>query len=140
MRVVLDTNILISSLLVPSGNPARIYRAWHERKFLLLTCPEQLDELRESLRRPALAARIKPYRAGRLVNQLKYLAEVVLSLPTVERSPDPNDDFLLALCQAGDADYLVTGDRSGLLSLERHHRALIVSAAEFASLLEKRSF
>ena len=136
MRVVLDTNIFISALLVPSGNPARIYRAWHERNFLLLTCPEQLDELRESLRRPALAARIKPYRAGRLVNQLKYLAEIVFSLPDVERSPDPNDDFLLALCQAGDADYLVTGDKSGLLSLERHHRALIVSATEFAGLLK----
>lgn len=101
MPVVLDTNILISALLVPSGNPARIYRSWQERNFVLLTCAEQLDELRESLRRPALAARIKPYRAGRLVNQLRYLAEVVSSLPTVKRSPDPNDDFLLALCRRG---------------------------------------
>jgi hypothetical protein len=44
MRVVLDTNILISALLVQSGHSAAIYRAWHEGKFALLTCAEQLDE------------------------------------------------------------------------------------------------
>ena len=69
------------------------------------------------------------------MNQLKDVAKVVSSLPAVRRSTDPNDDFLLALCQAGDADYLATGDKSGLLNLERHNRALIISAAEFASLL-----
>ena len=35
----------------------------------------------------------------------------------MERSPDPTDDFLLALSEAGKADYLVTGDKSGLLAL-----------------------
>ena len=38
-------------------------------------------------------------------------------LPIVVRSPDPTDDFLLAAAEAGGADYLVTGDKSGLLSL-----------------------
>jgi predicted nucleic acid-binding protein len=55
-------------------------------------------------------------------------------LPRVERSPDPTDDFLLALSEAGDADYLVTGDKSGLLALDRHKATRIVSAREFAAL------
>jgi len=38
-------------------------------------------------------------------------------LPRVEHSPDPTDDFLLALSEGGKADYLVTGDKSGLLVL-----------------------
>lgn len=135
MRVVLDTNILISALLIPSGNPAVIYFAWERRSFVLLTCAEQLDELRETLRRPQLAARIKPYRAGRLVNELRDMAQIVGSLPEVRRSSDPNDDFLLALCEAGNADYLVTGDKSGLLSLKRHRATKIVSAKDFADLL-----
>jgi len=134
MRVVLDTNILISALLIPFGNPAVIYRSWEGGNFVLLTCTEQLDELRETLRRPQLAARIKPYRGGRLVNELKSMAEIIGSLPDVKRSPDPDDDFLLALCQAGDADYLVSGDKSGLLSLKRHGSTKIVSAGDFASL------
>jgi len=38
MRVVLDTNILISALLIQVGHPAAIYRAWQECDFTLLTC------------------------------------------------------------------------------------------------------
>ena len=52
MRVVLDTNILVSALLIPVGHPAAIYRGWHEGTFTLLTCSEQLDELRATLHKP----------------------------------------------------------------------------------------
>jgi putative PIN family toxin of toxin-antitoxin system len=135
MRVVLDTNILVSALLVQLGHPAAIYRAWQEGHFTLLTCAEQLDELKATLRKPAVAARIKPYKAGRLVNALKELAETIGPLPRVKRSPDPTDDFLLALSEAGRADYLVTGDKSGLLALTLHQATRIVSARDFAALL-----
>ena len=134
MRVVLDTNILVSSLLVKVGHPGTIYRAWQQRYFTLLTCTEQLYELRTTLRKPAIAVRIKPYKAGRLVNELKDLAEVIDTLPRVERSPDPSDDFLLALSEAGKADYLVTGDKSGLLSLRIHEGTRIISARAFVTL------
>ncbi|MGA1987416.1 MAG: putative toxin-antitoxin system toxin component, PIN family [Candidatus Sulfotelmatobacter sp.] len=115
MRVVLDTNILVSALMIQTGNPAAIYRAWQEGQFTLLTSAEQLDELRLALRKPAIAERIKPYKAGALVNEMKKFAENVAHLPRVRRSPDPTDDFLLALSEAGGADYLVTGDKSGML-------------------------
>jgi hypothetical protein len=134
MRVVLDTNILVSALLVQVGHPAAIYRVWQEGYFTLLTCAEQLDELRATLRKPVIAARIKPYKAGHLVNELRELAETIGPLPRVGRSPDPTDDFLLALAEAGKADYLVTGDKSGLLSLARHAGTRIISASEFATL------
>jgi predicted nucleic acid-binding protein len=58
----------------------------------------------------------------------------ILPLPRVERSPDPTNDFLLALSEAGKVDYLVTGDKSGLLSLARHAATRILSASEFATL------
>jgi hypothetical protein len=135
MRVVLDTNILVSALMIETGNPAAIYHAWQQGKFALLTCAEHLDELRASLRKPAIAERIKPYKAGGLVNEIIKLAENVESLPHVRRSPDPTDDFLLALSEGGGADYLVTGDKSGLLALKHHKGTQIVSAREFAALL-----
>jgi putative PIN family toxin of toxin-antitoxin system len=134
MRVVLDTNILISALMVQTGNPAAIYRAWQDGYFTLLTCAEHLDELRATLRKPAVAERIKPYKAGSLVNEIKELTENIGSLPRVHRSPDPTDDFLLALSQAGKADYLVTGDKGGLLALDRHKGTRIISASDFAAL------
>ena len=135
MRVVLDTNILISALISSAGNPAIIYSAWEDGKFTLLTCAEHLDELRATLQKPRVADLIKPYNAGRLVNQIKRLAEDVGPLPRVKRSPDPNDDFLLAMSEAGKAGYLVTGDKSGLLSLHRHKATRIISATEFCALL-----
>jgi predicted nucleic acid-binding protein len=55
MRVVLDTNVLISALMVRMGNPAAVYRAWQEGKFTLLTCAEQLDEIRSRFRGAHLA-------------------------------------------------------------------------------------
>ena len=135
MRVVLDTKILISALMIQTGNPAVLYRAWREGYFTLLTCAEHLDELRATLRKPAIAERIKPYKAGSLVNEMKKLAEIVDALPRVRRSPDPANDFLLALSEAGRADYLVTGDKCGLLALEHHKETRIVSACAFAALV-----
>ena len=133
MRVVLDTNILVSALMVQRGHPAAIYRAWQEGNFTLLTSAEQLGELRATLQKPKIAERIKPYKAGRLVNEIKELAEDVGALPHVQRSSDPTDDYLLALSEAGKADYLVTGDKGGLLALARHKTTRILSAREFAA-------
>src|SRR5579885_1057431 len=134
MRVVLDVNILISALIAPSGNPAAIYNAWERGKFTLLTCADHLAEIRATLEKPRVAALIRPHKAGRLVNQIKRLAELITHLPHVERSPDPADNYLLGLAEGGRADYLVTGDKSGLLSLERHKNARIVTARVFAVL------
>ncbi len=134
MRVVLDTNVLVSALMAPAGNPAAIYTAWQDGRFTLLTCAEQLDELRATLQKPAVAERIKPHKAGRLVNELKNFAEMTGPLPRVERSPDPGDDFLLALSEVGHADYLVAGDKSGPLALGCHKATRIISARKFAAL------
>jgi putative PIN family toxin of toxin-antitoxin system len=135
MRVVLDTKILVSALIAPAGKSAAIYSAWVKGRFTLLTCAAHLEELLATLEKPRVAELVKPYKAGRLVNQIKRLAEEVSLLPPVNRSPDPTDDFLLALCEAGNADYLVTGDKSGLLALDRHKATRIVSASDQERLI-----
>ena len=134
MRVVLDTNILVSAMIASAGNEAAIVNAWLDGKFTLLTCAEHVDELRATLQKRRVAKLIKPHKAGRLVNQIKKLAWDVGELPNVERATDPTDDFLLAMSEAGQADYLVTGDKSGLLALGRHKTTRIVSASDFAAL------
>ena len=48
MRVVLDTNILVSALIVQGGHPDAIYRAWVEGAFTLLSCAHQMRELKAS--------------------------------------------------------------------------------------------
>ena len=131
MKVVLDTNILISALISKTAAPHHIYQAWRDKRLIVLGCAAQLLEVREVTRRVVVALRIKPVEAGRLVNSLRDLALVIGDLPEVKRSPDPKDDFILALADAGAARYVVTGDKSGLLALRRHGAADIVTAAQF---------
>ena len=138
MRVVLDTNVLVSSLISPAGSSAAIYDAWIEGRFTLLTSREQMIEVRATLRKPKLVNHITRAEAGRLVNDLLAFAALVKKTPDVRRSPDPEDDFLLELSEGGNADYLVTGDKSGLLSLIRHGRTRIVSVGYFCHSVLRR--
>jgi len=135
MRVVIDINILVSALIVPTGQPAAVIRMWLDGKFTLLTCATHVNELRATLHKPKVAELIKPHKAGRLLNQVRKLAEDVGPLPRVERSSDPDDDYLLGLSEAGNADYLVTGDKNDLLELDTHKGTRIISARDFAALL-----
>jgi hypothetical protein len=134
MRVVIDINILVSALIVPTGQPAAVIRMWLDGKFTLLTCATHVNELRATLHKPRVAELIKPYKAGRLLNLVRKLAEDVDPLPRVERSSDPDDDYLLALSEAGNANYLVTGDKGGLLELDAHKGTRIISARDLAAL------
>jgi hypothetical protein len=136
MRVILDTNILVSAILSPGGNADIVLRQWLDGRFVLLTCSAQLVELKSTLQKPYIAHRYKPNDAGRLINLLRTLSLQIESLPVVHRSSDPEDDFLLALAQAGEADYLVTGDKAGLLAFRRHAGTRIVTAAQFARLFK----
>ena len=135
MRVILDTNILVAALISPTGPPAAILQAFLDERFTLVTCEPQLEEFRRVTREPKLRKRVKRSEAGTLVNELRALALIPRRLPRIERSSDPHDDFLLALAEAASADYLVTGDKSGLLVLRRHWRTRIVTARRFSNLI-----
>jgi putative PIN family toxin of toxin-antitoxin system len=135
MRVVLDTNILLSALINRHGTPAQLIAGWRERRYDLLTSTEQLIELGDVARRPVLRARIVPSTVGRLIRDLRKLADVLTRLPAVERSADPADNFLLAMAEAGNANYLVSGDRRGVLALRTHGTTQILSAREFLEAL-----
>ncbi len=65
MRVVLDTNIIVSALIAPAGRPAAIVDAWLDGKFTLLTCAAHIDELRCTLQKPRVAELVKPHKAGK---------------------------------------------------------------------------
>lgn len=136
MRVVLDTNILISALIRQANVPGQVLRAWAAGRFDLITHETQLDEFRAVSRRQQLRGPLRPAEAGRVVNQIRLHAEIVHRLPFVQRSSDPADDFLLAICQVGDADYLVSGDKAGLLALGRHGRTSIVTARRFLDVIQ----
>src|SRR3546814_12934163 len=87
-----------------------------------------MEEIRDVARRDKRRALVRPAEVGRLVNQIGLVADIPADLPHVRRSPDPRDDFLLGLCEAGRADWLITGNKDDLLALERHGSSRIVTA------------
>jgi putative PIN family toxin of toxin-antitoxin system len=132
--LVIDTNVLVSALLAGSSLPAHLIVLWREGRFDLLTSSEQLDELMRVTRYPKLRERLPPALAGRLVNELRKLAIVLEKLPAITLCDDPYDDYLLAMATAGNADFLVTGDKRDLLGLERHKGTRIVTVRDFLVL------
>jgi putative PIN family toxin of toxin-antitoxin system len=134
VRLVVDTNILISALLVDASLPAHLIALWRDGRFDLLTSAEQLDELMRVTSYPKIRERLAPPLAGRLINELRDVAIVVRNLPAVTVSPDPDDNYLLALAAAGAADFLVTGDKRDLLGLKLYEGARIVTVRDFLTL------
>jgi putative PIN family toxin of toxin-antitoxin system len=137
MRVILDTNVLVSALLAAGSVPAQLLDAWFEGKFTLLTSEEQLEELRRVTRYPRIRAYVDPATAGSLVNDLRHFAEVVSPSPRVDVSADPSDNFLLAMAEAGRADYLVTADKRDVLALRRHGVTRIVTARALLEVMDR---
>ncbi|MBN9476972.1 MAG: putative toxin-antitoxin system toxin component, PIN family [Bordetella sp. SCN 67-23] len=134
MRVILDTNVLLGTLISPHGPLDAVYRAWRAARFELVTSSMQLDELRRASRYPKLKTILPAHRVGTMVNNMQR-AIVLTQLPPLPdgiEATDPNDTFLLAMALGGEADYLVTGDRrAGLLQLGRIGRTRIVTPAAF---------
>jgi putative PIN family toxin of toxin-antitoxin system len=136
MRLVLDTNVLVSALLGSGSPPAQLLTLWPRGRYQLLTADMQLEELRRVTRYPQIRKRLRPAQAGELVNALYELAERVEPLPGVTASPDPADNVLLAIAAAGSADYPVSGHMRHLLSLKRHGKTQIVTVRAMLEILE----
>ena len=131
MRVVLDTNVLLSALISPHGTSDNIYRAWRAARFELITSVIQLDELRRASRYPKFKAILQPTRVGTMINNLQH-AIVLKRLTIKTETDDPNDAFLLSMAIEGNADYLVTGDRqAGLLKRKNIERTRILTPTAF---------
>lgn len=135
MIAILDTNILISALFDPNSTSAMLVQCWEDGRFDLLSCDEQFQEFRRVSRYPKVAARLSAPKAGKMVLRMRKLATLIDRVPQVNISRDPADNYLLALAEAGKANYLVTGDKADLLVLEKNGATKIVSVREFAQLL-----
>ena len=136
LRVLLDTNQLVSSLLSTGGPQGQLIDAWRRRAFALLMTPGQLEEVAEVLSRPKIARKYPISGTDRRAFQELLRSEAIL-LPD-EPAPgvcrDADDDYLLGCAAAGGVEYLVTGD-ADLLSVGRYQGVSIVDARQFLGLL-----
>lgn len=136
LRVVLDVNVLVSSLVRRTSVPAAVVTSWRAGFFELLVSESLLAELRDVLGRPHLARYLDPDEAQRLLSALERSATLIDDPSDIERlvPGDPDDDYLVALARAGRAHVIVTGNRH-LLATEEPPPAL--TPADFLAWLER---
>ena len=137
MRLVLDTNVVVSAL-VWGGVPYRLIEAAAAGDIELVTSPALLAELRNVLGREHLASRLVTQRSS-VEQAIGFYGELVISvspLSTPRVVPgDVDDDHVIAAAVAGSAEIVVSGDRH-LLSLGNHQSIGIVNAAEAVRRVE----
>ncbi|MBL7078474.1 putative toxin-antitoxin system toxin component, PIN family [Candidatus Shapirobacteria bacterium] len=138
IRIVADTNILISGFISPKGAPAKIINLWREGKFVLATSKDLIKELRRVLAYPRIA---KKYKLSKKTvnNYLRgfYLFGVVCRpVKKVEIiKDDPEDNKFLETALAGKVDYLVSGDKH-FLKLKEFRGIKILAPRPFLERLK----
>ncbi|MEK7208211.1 MAG: putative toxin-antitoxin system toxin component, PIN family [Patescibacteria group bacterium] len=133
MRVVLDTNVVISGLLW-KGVPSDILALAQEGRITVCVSADNIVELKETLSRPKFrkALTVTKRSAGEVVNGFLEFAEEhpVARFPSVQIHADPSDDVFLACAITAGASYIISGDKH-LLKLQRFRGVDILSASAF---------
>ena len=139
VRIVLDTNILVSALISRDGPPGQVLADVKRGRLRLVTSTEQIAELRRVLHRPHLRRYIPLAAADDLLRNVEAVGEVVTDLPDLDVSPDPDDNLILAAAAvAGRADLVVSGDKKHMLALGEVEGIPIVTASAAAERMLRR--
>lgn len=134
MRVILDTNVLMSGLMYPESVPGRAVAAWREGRFDLVLPLAQLEEIGRVLAYPKIRKILRwdEETIGRFLKQLYLRAEVVEPAAQRVEVRDSDDLHVLQALAAGTAELLVTGDEDLLTLRERY---AIETPAQFVKRL-----
>ena len=136
MRVVLDTNVIISATLIRGGQEDQIVRAWQRGVFELVLSPPILDEMGRAL----FYDKLRKFRwmtveeVAELLQALAQGSMVVSGRSKVKASRDPDDNKFLAAAIEAEARFVVTGDRD-LLDLRRYRNVQIITPARFLRII-----
>lgn len=137
IKVVLDTNLIVSALITPNGRPAQILKFWHEGLFELVVSPQIIEEMRRVL----FLERIRRYLSlpDKEIDILltKFMESKGFIKPQKilkAIKDDPEDDKFIIAALEGGADYIVSGD-SHLRDLKMYQGIKIISPADFVKLL-----
>lgn len=136
MRVVLDTNVLVSALVSGGSAPAQILARCHSGELELVASPESLAELRRVLSYPRIRKRLR-YSDEQIEAFVIYLEQIALLLTPSRKvhvvPDDADDDLFVALALESDTPYLISGD-DHLLRVGQYQGITILRPAAFLRL------
>jgi len=130
LRVVLDTNVVVSGLLHQKGAPA-ILDAATSKQFRCYISESLLDEYHEVLTRDYL--RLDQRRATRFIGALREVAVFVVPRKKVAIARDPDDDRVMECALEAGADYIVTGNNRDFPA--QFHGVRVVTPRDFLFIL-----
>jgi uncharacterized protein len=136
LRVVLDTNVVISSFLKPTGNPSRILRLILQGDLEIAINEQILAEYAEVASRPVF--RLNRDKVQVVLDYVRSVAIPAPSLPVRPRLPDPGDEAFLEAAISSGADFLITGNKKHYPSGACKDVA-VVTPAEFLKSLDSSS-
>lgn len=139
MRVVLDTNVVISRYLTPGGTTAEIYGKWRAGAFDLLTSEDILAEIGRVFAYDRLMSihHLTASEIAQAVDEIRQHAIVVRDpVPVQIVDDDPDDDKILACALTGGADIIVSRDVH-LLALRRHQGIEILTPRSFLTVVNQ---
>jgi putative PIN family toxin of toxin-antitoxin system len=128
-RVVIDTGVVVSALLLPGSVPRRAFDAAVGRGRLLVS-EATVAELDAVLRRPKFDRYLSEDRRLEFLAALVRTAEVVIVADVVTDCRDPDDNKFLELAVSGSASHIITGD-ADLLTLHPYRGIEVVSPKDF---------
>lgn len=130
MRLVLDTNVVVSALLW-GGPPQRLLQAARENRVTLFTSMPLLAELTDILGRRKFEKKIEASTLSidQIVDRYGELTSIVRPMPLSGIAPDPDDDVVIGTALAAKAGWIVTGDQP-LLSVAMYQGVYVVSVSE----------
>lgn len=135
MRVVIDTTDYISAL-IGKTHRGKVECVLLNENIEVLADATLLEEISEVAYRDKFRKYITIEEADQFISTLKRRLRPILVTSIVEVSPDPNDNFILELAKDGQADYIVTGDKRGLLYLGHFEGIPIVRLHEFLDIIK----
>ena len=133
MRIVIDTNVLISATFW-TGNPKQLLNRVRKKEFVLLTSQILLNELKEVLIRPDKPFKLSEEEAEHVVNRIRSLAEIVRTHSFVKICRDEQDNRVLECAIDGGADWIISGD-AHLLELQSFQGVRIGTVGDFLSCI-----
>jgi putative PIN family toxin of toxin-antitoxin system len=131
-RVVLDTNVIVSALLVPSGTQASVLLLAFRGHMKLYISEPVFSEYQEVLRRPRF--KLHPRQVQAVLRQIGKVASVVRPYAKLSVSPDESDNRLLECAEAAKAHYLVTGNLRHFPPV--HKATKIVTGRRFLDIMQ----
>jgi len=138
MKVVIDTNDYISAL-IGMKHREKLEKVILNKDIEILADLTLLSEIKEVAYRDKFRKYVSIEQVDVFIETLKLRLKPIQVFSEVDVSKDPDDNFLLALAQDGNADYLITGDKSDLLSLESFEGIPIIRLNTFIELIETKS-